>query len=286
MYKSDQEIEAAYPPEGGFAEVDGWNMHHVQSGQGADVLLIHGAGGSTRDMTFRLGKQLSGLCRVTAVDRPAHGWTYGPETLAVTPLEQASLIWRFCDEVGIAAPVICGQSYGGAVALAMALLQPSRAKGFCLVSAASTDAITHASVGFGLVGRSSMMRSATLQTMTSPAFLSRAIAHLFSPEAVPEGYEDHFGPRMSFRERIFEAQSMQIAALGSTCHRMMTHYKSIKEPVRLIHGEKDRVLDHDKHSLWTSQEIPGAQLLSLPEVGHMPHQTHTDLVVRQIQDLL
>jgi hypothetical protein len=51
--------EAAFPPEGQIITVDGHTVHAVVTGQGPDLVLIHGASGNTRDLTFDLAPRLA-----------------------------------------------------------------------------------------------------------------------------------------------------------------------------------------------------------------------------------
>jgi pimeloyl-ACP methyl ester carboxylesterase len=286
MRQSDKVTESLYPAEGSFTEVDGWRMHSVQEGQGRDVLLIHGAGGSTRDMTFRLLPRLiSGrdALRVTAIDRPGHGYTTSlMQELVISPLEQAELLWRFCDVRGIDAPIILGQSFGGAVALAMELLRPGRASSLCLVSAACTDAIPSSAQGMEMIMRLDMIRNSALATIASDLFIDMALGKLFSPEPIPEGYAAHFGPKMSLRDHSFHHCMSQVSSLGPTLRRMTPHYARIKTPVEILHGNRDDILNHDKHGAWLSRAIPGARFTSLPGAGHMPHQTRVDDVANAV----
>ena len=286
MNHRDAEIESHFPPEGGFTHIDGWRMHHIVQGQGRDVLMLHGAGGSTRDMTFTLMPHLARAAphmRLTAVDRPGHGWTSGyNEDLVVSPLEQAALLWRFCDARGIVDPLILGQSYGGAVALAMAVLRPAAPSGLCLVSAASSTYIPSAAQGVEMLMRLKSIRQATLATISSPRFIEMSMQKMFTPEAVPEGYIEHLGPKMALREKLFRHQMLQVSSLGKTLARMTPQYQNIASPVEILHGTMDDVLDHDLHGLWLSEEIPHAGFTSLPGAGHMPHHTRVDDVTRAI----
>ncbi|MGR3435557.1 MAG: alpha/beta fold hydrolase, partial [Shimia sp.] len=47
----EAEGRAAFPPEGRLIEVEGVQVHAVQTGDGPDLVLIHGASGNTRDFT-------------------------------------------------------------------------------------------------------------------------------------------------------------------------------------------------------------------------------------------
>ena len=92
-------VEAQYPPSGQFVEVDGTKIHLKISGQGPDIVLIHGASGSLRDFTFDLVGRLDDNYRVIAVDRPGLGWSERPpgfggvfNTAAESPALQAQLL--------------------------------------------------------------------------------------------------------------------------------------------------------------------------------------------------
>ena len=284
MTYKDAQIEALYPPEGDFLEVDGWRVHHVTRGQGPHVLLLHGAGGSTRDMTFRVLPDLEGAgFRLTAIDRPGHGYTTGRfEDLAVTPLEQARVCWRICDSLGIDRPIVLGQSFGGSVALAMELCRPGGTAGLCLVSAAVTDDLPTGAQGMEMLMRLDMIRGTTLAAISSERFLETAMGRLFQPESVPEGYSQHFGPGMTMREKPFRHYMRQVSELGACLARMMPHYDTIEAPVELLHGSADTILDFDAHAGWLARQIPQARLTCLPGAGHMPHQTHTEHVLHAV----
>lgn len=282
MRQSDREIEAAFPPEGSFIEVDGWRFHALIEGRGPAIVLLHGAGGSTRDMSFRLMPALRERLpdhSLIALDRPGHGYTASrSDELVISPLEQAALIWRVLDTMGHHAPVLLGQSYGGAVTLAMELLRPGAAAGLCLVSAAASNAIPTGAQGAEILTRLEMVRDATLATLRSPRFQELALARLFTPEPVPAGYAAHFGPEMTMRERTFRHHMLQVSSLEQSLGRMMPHYPSIATRVEILHGTGDDILDHDRHGLWLSSQIKGARLTSLPGAGHMPHHTCAEQV--------
>jgi len=68
-------IEAKYPPEGELIMVNGRAVHVVVKGNGPDVVLIHGAGGSSRDFPPEFIEPLSERYRLFIVDRPGFGWS-------------------------------------------------------------------------------------------------------------------------------------------------------------------------------------------------------------------
>ena len=59
--RNTAKAEADYPPIGEFVEVEGGRIHYVREGSGPEVILLHGAGGNVRDMTFDLMGRLSAI---------------------------------------------------------------------------------------------------------------------------------------------------------------------------------------------------------------------------------
>lgn len=118
----------AHPPEGRLIALpDGRRLHAVVRGEGPDLVLIHGASGSSRDVTFALVDRLAPAFRVIAVDRPGLGHSdplpHGDASL----VGQVAAIRAACASLGATNPLLVGQSYGGSVALAWALGHPAAA---------------------------------------------------------------------------------------------------------------------------------------------------------------
>ena len=61
-------------------------------------------------------------------------------------------------------------------------------------------------------------------------------------------------------------------------------YARLTMPVALIAGEGDRLIDIDKQSARLHREITHSTLRRVPSVGHMVHQTATNLVMAAIDE--
>ena len=107
-----------YPPLGQFLTVNGLQIHAHVLGSGPDLVLIHGASGNTRDFSFGMMEQLSTRYRVIAFDRPGLGWSERLPKGQDGLLEQAEVLQQAALALGAEKPLVLGQSYGGAVALA------------------------------------------------------------------------------------------------------------------------------------------------------------------------
>ena len=292
-WRADRREAAAveqWPPEGVVVEVGGRQVHAVTRGRGPDLVLIHGASGNARDMTFRLLGMLADRYRVTAFDRPGLGYTdpVAPEGLldrrGESPMEQAALLQAAARELEIERPVVMGHSFGGAVALAWGLSDPEG-------TAAVVDVSGVAMPWPGRLGWLYRANDPWFGGLLVPPLISafapqplvdRAVAATFAPDPVPEGYADHLGAGLSIRRASFRANARQVNALRAFVLAMSQDYPDFAVPLEIVHGDADTIVPLDVHSRPLSRLVPGANLVVLPGVGHMPHQTHPEAVVAAI----
>jgi pimeloyl-ACP methyl ester carboxylesterase len=273
--------EAAYPPSGSFVTVDGKRLHYEMAGQGPDLVLIHGASGSLRDLTFALRDQLTDRYRVTVVDRPGLGHSDPLDDTSL--LAQARAIKAGVAQLGVRDPVVLGQSYGGAVALAWALDGGPRA--LVLVGSPSLPWPGKLDIWYRVnanpVGR--MLAVPLASAFVPDSYVRQATAAVFAPDPVPMGYDDFLGTALTLRRETLAANVAQVNALRAELVMMEPHYPSLTLPVELIHGTADTIVPLQIHSAPLSQRLPNATLTVIPGAGHMPHHAHADQVLAAIE---
>ncbi|RVT84217.1 alpha/beta hydrolase [Rhodobacteraceae bacterium CCMM004] len=279
--------EAAYPPEGRFVEVGGRRVHYVQEGRGPDLVLLHGASGNTRDFTFAFVDAVRDRYRVTVFDRPGLGYTDRTDdryvgatvTAAESPAEQAALLSAAARQIGVRRPVVLGHSYGGAVAMAWALEHDPAA--VVIVSGATQPWPGDLGPLYGLAG-SAFGGASLVPLITAFAPLGRvetALGSIFAPQSPPEGYDDHIGAPLTLRRASFRANARQVNTLRPHLVEMSQRYPSLTLPVEIVHGVADRTVPIHIHSDPLAEQIPGANLVRLAGIGHMPHHVaQTDVV--------
>ncbi|EIE50675.1 alpha/beta hydrolase [Salipiger aestuarii] len=258
-----------YPPQGRFLTVNGHRVHYVEKGSGPALVLIHGASGSLRDWTFGAVDRLARRYRVIAFDRPGLGYTPRIDRDGASIFEQADLFVAAAAQLDAPRPIVLGHSYGGAVALAWAVEHPDAVSGLVLVSAASQTWDT----GLPLFYR---VTSGPLGALANPAIaalagqdrVQQAIASVFAPQPVPPGYAAHIGAELALRPDSLRENALQRAALKSGIARMVPRYPTMDVPVELLHGDADSTVGLQIHSVPTARQIPGANLVVLPGVGH------------------
>lgn len=112
--------------------VNGVRLHHEEQGAGAPILCVH-AGGSSALLWEDALPALSRLGRVIAYDRRGCSRSERPEPYATTVAEQADDAAALLEALGAGPAVVIARSYGGAVAVDLALRHPGRVRALALL---------------------------------------------------------------------------------------------------------------------------------------------------------
>ncbi|RMG11671.1 MAG: alpha/beta fold hydrolase [Deltaproteobacteria bacterium] len=241
------------------------------------VILLHGYG-SRLETWQAIQDALSSERRVVSFDLRGFGHSerppgpYGPEVHARDTL-------ALMDALGIERAVLFGHSYGGGVALRIAVEAPERVAGLLLVSAFA------------------------LESQLPPAFrwakqpgLGELLFSAFYQELPGEKYLLAFHDRRRFvtLERIEEIKTM-MKLPGSAYAALQTvrgmHYADVEEaysqldlPIRIVWGKEDRVLPVAQgEALAAHLDAP---LVVLPACGHVPPWERPKALLREARRLL
>ncbi len=281
--------EARYPPIGKFVEVDGRQVHVHIEGNGPDLVILHGAGGNVRDFTFDFVDRVKDRYRVIAFDRPGHGWTEQTDpdleaafsSEADGPEAQAAFLHKAALKLGADRPIVMGQSFGGAVAMAWALNHDPAA--VVIVSGVSHPWPGSLSPSYR-VGGSSFGGGVIIPLVSAfaPQEADGTLARIFAPDSVPEGYSDYFGVPLSLRRETLRANTRQVNSLRPHVVRMAERYPGLDLPIEIVHGTADTIVPLDVHAVPLSQRVATANLVRLADVGHMPHHAAPNEVASAI----
>lgn len=258
-----------------FVEINGLGVHFKEMGEGGTpLMLLHGFAAST--FSWREAMQpLAEAQRVVAFDRPAFGLTERPmpgEWSGQNPYSAdaaSDLTVGLMDQLGIDQSVLIGNSAGGTVALYTALLYPERVKALILVDPAVYS-------GGGSPG---WLRP----ILTSPQ--GRRIGPLFARAIQNWGYQ--FGQSAwhdpsKFTDDIWAGFSKPLQAenwdralweftQASRPLGLPERLDELSMPVLVITGDDDRIVPTEQ-TVRLAGEIPGAELVVIPNCGHVPHE--------------
>ena len=272
--------EKQAPADGAFLDVDGARLHYLDRGDGPAIVMVHGLGGQSRNFSYALLDQLSPRHRVILVDRPRSGYSTAAPGTEPGIADQAALIARFIERLGLEKPLLVGHSLGGAVALALALDHPETVRGLALI-APLTQARTEVPPMFrGLQARAKASRAiianivgVPLGQLTSPLVMKQ----VFAPEPVPADFGVRGGGVLALRPGNLNAASFEMSAAMEEIPALVARYGEIRMPVAILYGREDQVLDHHLNGVVTSGEITGATL-DLIKGGHMLPVTQPERV--------
>lgn len=295
IYSAQQakQIEARFPPIGEFYEVEGVTLHVWDSAAGRPqdaelptVLFIHGASANLQDQQAVYADALEGQARTIFVDRPGHGYSERGEGL-IGPAPQARILGQLLDKLGVEKVVVVGHSYGGAVAVTMAVEVPEKVAGLVDIAGPTHTWDTgldwyHDWASPALLGPV-FTRAVALPFAHLSDVMPGALRSVFGPQDVPGGYRERTAPDLALRAQPFRANSQDLDVLLAHNERFQDRYGEIKAPTSIIHGDADTTVALTLHSDKLVEQIDGAQLHVLPGIGHKPDWIAQDVVLREIE---
>ena len=210
-----------------------------------DAVFVHGAGGNSL-LWRRTFQHFGGPARALAVDLPGH--PAGEITCKTVP-EYAESVYGFLRETGLRAPVVCGHSMGGAVALTLAIAHPEEVGGLVLVSTGAKLGVDRRIVE----GLKSRPMKTIEEVITPQSFesidlgLGREARAALSMSNLPVFLNDY------------------LACDGFDVRRDL---RGVTASTLIVCGDKDRMTP-PKWSHYLKEEIPGAGLVFVKDSGHM-----------------
>jgi pimeloyl-ACP methyl ester carboxylesterase len=275
---------ARWPAEGRFVRVGEARLHVMEQGEGPVVFGLHGASANALELWGPLAPRLEGQFRFIAMDRPGLGHSTRPpgsERLEV----QASLAAAVLQDAGGGPAIIVAHSLGAATALRLALDRPDLVRALVLLSPAShpypgDNAWYVRLAATPVVGP---LFCATVVPAVAPFMSSSAVEGTFRPAEPPPNYADEAGLGLLFRPGAFCANSRDVTATKREFALQAPRYPEIDIPVIVITADRDRVVSPALHAEALVRDIPAAELVTLPGVGHMPQRVRPDAVVNAIE---
>lgn len=253
---------------------------HVQvTGDGPDVLLLHGAGASSHSWA-PLIPHLADRHRVIALDLPGHGWTRSPRGRARLG-DVAADIATLCAQEGWAPDLLVGHSAGGAVSLELAhqgLLQP---RNVVIVNGALENFKGAAGVLFPVMAKVLALNPFTGLLISQGGRSVQQVRSILqgAGTTLDEAGLARYAHLIQRRAHVDGTLAMMAQWSLDGLNRALP---SITVPTLFVHGEKDGAVAVTVAQRAASV-MPAAELVTLPGIGHLAHEEAPETVAAEIR---
>lgn len=256
-----------------------------QAGEGADVVLVHGALVERHDLFCALAPALAGTFRVTAFDRSGHGQAPFASPTG-SPWRQAAAVREAVRALGLKSPILIGHSYGGAVVLAYALQFPDETRGVVALAPIAFPEMRLEHWVFGPRGLPvwGPLWDQAFRLGLDPLLLPILRRAMFWPQApaTPQAWASMTAP-LPIEIGEVEGQDANLLNLGLTYSAIS--YANCQVPVRVLAGDRDIVVNPELHGRLLARLAPTADFRLLPGLGHMVHHFAQPEIVAAVLEL-
>ncbi len=253
------------------------NLH--DRGQGEPLMLIHGSGpGVTAWANWRgVIPSLSETFRVVAPDMLGFGYSERPEDGQYNLDRWVEHAVGVMDALDLEQVNLVGNSFGGAVALALAIRHPERVRRLALMGSVGVpfpiseglDAV------WGYTPSLENMRRLVQLFAYNQELVTDELAALRYQASIRPGFQESFAAMFPApRQRWVDAMTSPEAAIRALPHETL-----------ILHGREDRVIPLDT-SLTLMQWIPKAQLHVFGHCGHWTQIEHAQRFIRLLRDFV
>lgn len=260
-------------------ELDGFTLNYHDQGKGETILLIHGSGpGVTSWANWRgVIPLLSEQARIIAPDMLGFGYSSCPAELKLTPEVWVDSLIQLLDRLNITQVSVVGNSFGGAIALALAHHHPDRVKRLVLMGAVGlsfpiTDGLEKV---WGYQPSLEAMRGLMEVFAYDHSIINDDLVNMRYQASIRDDVQTRFA-------QLFPAprqDGVEMLALPEEALRQLPH------ETLLIHGRDDQVIPVELSERMV-RLIPRSQLHVFGQCGHWVQIERAAEFTRQLTHFL
>lgn len=281
--------EAHQQIEHGWVDVANTRTHFLVQGDGPPVVLLHGQGENCETWRWVL-PALARTHRVFAPDFPGAGDSAKLNGYSAPPSLYADFLLGFLDAVGLTRVMLIGSSYGGLIAVRVALAAPGRVDALCLVDSSGFGRMTNpALMALTIPGYGDSMAAwwSTAVGSAHYAWMLGLISFAQPLRAPLEWYANMARLAQTpghLRGAVLACLRGELDLLGQR-EVHLDELSSLTMPTLIVWGANDAVVPCH-HGIAAACRLPKHRLAIIPDCGHLPHVERPDVFIATVGDFL
>jgi pimeloyl-ACP methyl ester carboxylesterase len=264
------------------APISDIKLHATIKGKGKPLLLLHGFGSSSYSFHYLI-EPLSQKFRVYNLDLKGFGDSPKPSDYRYSVYDQAVLVSKFIKDNSLENVTLIGHSYGGGVALSVALINQSNIDKMVLIDPAAYKQYI----------------PSLIRHIQTPIIGPTIFYLLSSSYEVKESYRYAFYDKQKIEQSTIDimaqnlnkhnAKQVYLYAIDDLIpediDEVSKRYFKIKIPTLIIWGEKDVVIGQSK-GYRLKKDLQNAELKIIKNCGHIPHEENPKIVLKYLLNFL
>jgi pimeloyl-ACP methyl ester carboxylesterase len=248
--------DAKYP--GKLLNIEGVTLHYEEKGSGQPFVMVHGFGGSTFSFRYQI-EEFSRDYRCIAIDLKGFGYSERQKGGDYSLTEQARLVLRALDLLGVDRFILMGHSMGGDVSMRIAAMSPERVEKLILAATAN-------GMKMWVMPRLPFMKPVLNFFIRASA--PRHTRRLFYDNSAVDHKEIIEGYRQT--HRIKGSRNTVWEMWNGIRADKPIEYKRIRMPTLILWAEKDLILPLPGLGLWwLRRKLRHAEVVKIPRTGHL-----------------
>ncbi len=262
------------------------DLHAIEQGEGPPLLLLHGFGANSHTWS-KIRVMLSLHHRVFAPDLKGFGASPKPEAGGYSLRDHADCVLRFIAQRGLRDVAIVGHSFGGGVALQVALdLRNHHATALRRLVLIDGMAWPQPIPAVFRVMRTPGLGELMMAGMT-PRWIVRLALLMcyYDPRKIEDATVERYAAPL--RERAARRALLRTVreTSRSELEALLTRLEDIAAPVTLLWGKQDRIVPV-AIATHLQAAIPGARLIVLDGCGHIPQEEFAEGTLAVLREVL
>ncbi|HEY3129847.1 MAG TPA: alpha/beta hydrolase [Acidobacteriota bacterium] len=261
-------------------------LHYETHGSGRPVLFLHGFGAHLYTWKH-LVEPLSKRNRILLADLKGHGQSPKPKDKKYSVYDQADLVHELICKENLSDLTIVGHSFGGAVALVVALRfieekELRLSKLALLDSAAFRQSLPR----FVKMLRTTLINVISLNLLPYKFQIRTVLWETYFDSAkISEDFVESYAKILGMPGAKHALMETAKQIIPSDIDRLASEYRKIKLPTLIVWGGEDRTVPLEIGER-LSQVLPNSEMVVIEKCGHVPQEEQPEELLKIISRFL